>query len=139
MAEHRKTHCKHGHEYTEENTYVTPQGARKCRTCEKLRWKVKEDKRRAERKTDLKRLQQERQRLLYEQALASVRRAEGMATDARAESRAAWQVLSTDPTPEARQEAIESALDHRFQVEVLQARRRVLADIPKPKPEATAA
>lgn len=28
-----KTHCIQGHEYTEENTYVTPRGDRNCRTC----------------------------------------------------------------------------------------------------------
>jgi hypothetical protein len=33
----RGTHCRNGHEFTEENTYVTPSGSRKCRTCEKLR------------------------------------------------------------------------------------------------------
>lgn len=29
----RKTHCAQGHPYDEENTYVTPQGLRRCRTC----------------------------------------------------------------------------------------------------------
>jgi len=35
LGEHnaRKTHCKHGHEYTPENTYVQPKGSRACRTC----------------------------------------------------------------------------------------------------------
>ena len=28
-----KTHCKHGHEFTPENTYVTKDGRRKCREC----------------------------------------------------------------------------------------------------------
>lgn len=28
-----KTHCKHGHEYTEENTYTDGRGSRSCRTC----------------------------------------------------------------------------------------------------------
>lgn len=33
-----KTHCKYGHEYTEENTYiVVPEGWRKCRTCHRDR------------------------------------------------------------------------------------------------------
>lgn len=30
-----KTHCKHDHEYTEENTYVTSDGRRVCRTCKR--------------------------------------------------------------------------------------------------------
>lgn len=30
-----KTHCPHGHEYTEENTYITPKGKRKCVICRK--------------------------------------------------------------------------------------------------------
>jgi len=28
-----KTHCKHGHEFTPENTYIRPNGTRKCRAC----------------------------------------------------------------------------------------------------------
>lgn len=31
-----KTHCPHGHEYTEENTYITPRGGRKCRECHRI-------------------------------------------------------------------------------------------------------
>jgi hypothetical protein len=31
----RKTHCKHGHEFTTENTRITPIGHRECRTCAK--------------------------------------------------------------------------------------------------------
>lgn len=39
-----KTHCKHGHEFTRENTYVRPDGNRDCQICrqirrEKTRWK----------------------------------------------------------------------------------------------------
>lgn len=29
----RKTHCKNGHEFTPENTYIRPKGGRKCRAC----------------------------------------------------------------------------------------------------------
>jgi hypothetical protein len=29
----RKTHCKRGHEFTAENTYIRPDGARTCRRC----------------------------------------------------------------------------------------------------------
>jgi len=29
----RKTHCPQGHEYTDANTYVNPQGWRTCQTC----------------------------------------------------------------------------------------------------------
>jgi hypothetical protein len=28
-----KTHCKHGHEFTPENTQITTKGARRCRAC----------------------------------------------------------------------------------------------------------
>jgi hypothetical protein len=31
----RKTHCKHGHEFSEENTAYRPQGGRSCRTCDR--------------------------------------------------------------------------------------------------------
>jgi hypothetical protein len=43
----RKRVCLRGHEYTDDNTYVTPTGARKCRTCERARWKRKNLLRRA--------------------------------------------------------------------------------------------
>jgi hypothetical protein len=32
-AEVLRTHCKSGHEFNAENTYVTPAGARQCRAC----------------------------------------------------------------------------------------------------------
>lgn len=28
-----RTHCRHGHEYTPENTYLDPRGFRRCRAC----------------------------------------------------------------------------------------------------------
>lgn len=31
------THCPRGHEYTGENTYIHPDGSRKCRACSKAR------------------------------------------------------------------------------------------------------
>ena len=31
-----KTHCVHGHEFTEENTYRCPSGKRECRTCRRI-------------------------------------------------------------------------------------------------------
>lgn len=36
-----KTHCKRGHEFTEDNTYVDKRGSRTCRTCRRewhLHW-----------------------------------------------------------------------------------------------------
>lgn len=35
MPRKLKTHCKQGHEYTEENTYVTSRGWRQCRACKR--------------------------------------------------------------------------------------------------------
>ena len=32
-----KTHCKYGHEFTEENTYLRRNGARACRACHNAR------------------------------------------------------------------------------------------------------
>jgi len=34
-AERRKTHCPNGHPYDEANTYVGPDGKRRCRECRK--------------------------------------------------------------------------------------------------------
>lgn len=34
---HRKTHCKHGHEYTPENTYTRKNGTRYCAECARIR------------------------------------------------------------------------------------------------------
>jgi hypothetical protein len=28
-----RTHCKYGHEFTPENTYIRPEGRRECRVC----------------------------------------------------------------------------------------------------------
>ena len=36
-AERRKTHCPKGHEYSEENTRITPAGKRVCRACDRDR------------------------------------------------------------------------------------------------------
>jgi hypothetical protein len=33
VTEAARTHCSHGHEYTEANTYIRPGGHRECRTC----------------------------------------------------------------------------------------------------------
>lgn len=33
----QQTHCKRGHEFTPENTYVKPDGRRTCRTCMRIR------------------------------------------------------------------------------------------------------
>lgn len=33
----RKTHCKHGHEFTPENTRISTEGFRVCRTCHRQR------------------------------------------------------------------------------------------------------
>jgi len=37
----RKTHCKHGHEFTEANTYLMRSGGRDCRTCHNSRARAK--------------------------------------------------------------------------------------------------
>jgi hypothetical protein len=40
-----RTHCRNGHEYTPENTYINCDGHRRCRTCARLntrRWQAKQ-------------------------------------------------------------------------------------------------
>lgn len=39
-AESAKTHCKHGHEYTPENTFLSPSGHRECKACNYARKKA---------------------------------------------------------------------------------------------------
>ena len=43
-----KTHCKRDHEFTDENTYVSPGGQRLCRTCRAMHSKAKNDSTTAE-------------------------------------------------------------------------------------------
>lgn len=40
----RKTHCKHGHEYTPENTMPQTKGGRQCRECHRIRHRRNVDK-----------------------------------------------------------------------------------------------
>lgn len=40
----KKTHCKKGHEYTKENTYVYENNWRMCKTCTKLYYKENRNK-----------------------------------------------------------------------------------------------
>lgn len=49
---HLKTHCKRGHEFTEENTYRPPAGSRMCRTCLRMHNKLNKRRRRAAGKKD---------------------------------------------------------------------------------------
>ncbi len=42
----RLTHCRRGHELTEENVYVQPQGARICRVCDRMRKRAYAERRR---------------------------------------------------------------------------------------------
>ena len=35
----RKTHCKHGHEFTSENTRIRSDGSRQCRACARDEWR----------------------------------------------------------------------------------------------------
>jgi hypothetical protein len=45
-----KTHCKRGHEFTPENTYIERGGGRSCRTCKRIRSRITEPIRRARRR-----------------------------------------------------------------------------------------
>ena len=40
-ANGEKTHCKHGHEFTEENTYRYPDGRRECKACSARKQKAR--------------------------------------------------------------------------------------------------
>ncbi len=39
-----RTHCKHGHECTKENTNITPRGSRQCRACNRERQRKHREK-----------------------------------------------------------------------------------------------
>lgn len=41
----KKSHCKNGHKFTPENTYNTPDGRRRCRTCDREREKKRHPRR----------------------------------------------------------------------------------------------
>lgn len=45
-----KTHCIHGHEYTDENTYINSSGRRECRTCRRARNKKNNQRYRSRKK-----------------------------------------------------------------------------------------
>jgi hypothetical protein len=47
--------CKHGHEFTPENTYVDSRGFRQCRTCSRIRFSSPEYRRRANERQRAKR------------------------------------------------------------------------------------
>lgn len=34
----KKTHCKRGHKFSPENTYITPSGSRECKACRRYRY-----------------------------------------------------------------------------------------------------
>ena len=42
-----KTHCKRGHRFSKENTYITPNGERTCKTCQNMHQKKWRDKNKA--------------------------------------------------------------------------------------------
>ena len=41
----KKTHCPHGHEYSNENTFVNVRGSRECRTCRRQKNKQRSTRR----------------------------------------------------------------------------------------------
>lgn len=41
----RKSHCINGHKFTDENTYMTPNGYRHCVSCKRAAWRRFTDKR----------------------------------------------------------------------------------------------
>ena len=43
----RRTHCRRGHPFVEDNIHVDGLGRRSCLTCTRARWRRKDDKRRA--------------------------------------------------------------------------------------------
>lgn len=63
IANKSKTHCKHGHEFTEKNTYITKKNQRFCRECGRLK-KKKEREKDPEKYNEYQREYRERNHLL---------------------------------------------------------------------------